>query len=53
MYSKGGSNAMPRYETTLNHFRLKATVGKLMDEDLVSLDKWLVQPKNDRPAANP
>ena len=30
-----------RYENTLNYFRLKASIGKLMDEDLASLDKWL------------
>lgn len=35
--------ARARYESTLNYFRLKASVGQLMDEDLVSLDKWLVQ----------
>lgn len=34
--------ARARYELTLNYFRLKATVGQLADEDLTSLDKWLV-----------
>lgn len=34
--------ARARYEITLNRFRLKATVGQLADEDLASLDKWLV-----------
>ena len=31
-----------RYELTLNYFRLKATVGQLLDEDLTGSDKWLV-----------
>lgn len=30
-----------RYELILNHFRLKATVGQLLEDDLVSLDKWM------------
>ena len=34
--------AHARHELTLNHFRLKATVGQLTDEDLAMLDKWLV-----------
>lgn len=34
--------ARARYEVSLNHFRLKATVGQLTDEDLTGLDQWMV-----------
>jgi outer membrane protein len=34
-----------RYELTLNYFRLKATVGQLVDEDVTRLDRWLVGTK--------
>lgn len=36
--------ARARYELTLNNFRLKATVGRLTDENLTGLDKWFVDP---------
>jgi hypothetical protein len=34
--------AHARYEISLNHFRIKATLGQLTDADLTGLDKWLV-----------
>ena len=34
-----------RYELTLNYFKLKATVGQLVDEDLRGMDQWLVVQK--------
>ena len=42
LYSALRDLSRARYELTLNYFRLKATVGQLVDEDLMGLDKWLV-----------
>ena len=36
--------AKARYDVSLNHFRLKAIVGQLTDEDVVRLDQWLIAP---------
>ena len=42
LYSALRDIARARYELTLNHFRLKASAGLLVDEDLTGLDKWLL-----------
>lgn len=45
LYAALRDHLRARYELTLNYFRLKATVGLLVDEDLTGLDKWLVVTK--------
>ena len=45
LYSALRDLSRARYELTLNYFRLKATVGRLVDEDLTGLDRWLVVTK--------
>ena len=45
LYSALRDISRARYELTLNYFRLKATAGLLVDEDLTGLDRWLVGPQ--------